>query len=148
MQLDQQPERTGELVFYVDECLKSSHVLTALGAALAPGERMTVAPKGVQDEDWLPIVGQVRWVCLSKDRKMLARPNEIQAILRFKVAMIQLVEANAREHARLLVAALPLIRKAARTLARAFVARVEPDASVRIIYEGGARLKRGRSLTP
>ncbi len=147
MQPDQQPERTGELVFYVDECLKCSHVLTALRAALEPGETMTVAPKGVQDEDWLPIVGQVRWVCLSKDRKMLTRPNELQAILRFKVAMIQLVEANGREHARLLVAALPLIRKAARALARAFVARVEPDASIRVIYEGGARLKRGRSLT-
>ena len=100
MQPDQQPERTGELVFYVDECLKCSHVLTALRAALEPGETMTVAPKGVQDEDWLPIVGQVRWVCLSKDRKMLTRPNELQAILRFKVAMIQLsrrTDANMRD---------------------------------------------------
>lgn len=142
MQSSSQPD----LVFYVDECLKSAALTTALRGALLKTEAMQVAPKGTLDEDWLPLVGKVGWVCLSKDRRLIIRPNELAAIVDFKVAMMLFVEANGAEHARMLLAALPLIRRAAKTIPRAFVARVEPRGGLTLLYEGGFKRKRPKAM--
>lgn len=104
-----------------------------------------MAPKGTLDEDWLRDAGMEGWICFSRDRRMLIRPNERNAIIYYKVALFTVGEGTA-EHARLLADALPLVRRAARDLRRAFVARIEPNADLSVLLERGKWLTHARRM--
>lgn len=135
-------------VFFVDECLKCSAVDAALRSACAPGETVKTAAKGTLDEDWLREAGLHGWVCFSKDRQMLKRPNEIAAILQSGVGLFTLGEASGAEHARIIAAALPIVRRAARVLNRAFVARLDPGGDLVVSYRGGEKLSPPTRMKP
>lgn len=111
----------GGLTFFIDECIKCSLIVDALNQLATKRERVHVAPKGTLDEDWLRDAGMAGWVCFSRDRRMLIRPNELNAILYYKVALFTVGVGTGAEHARLIADALPLVRRAARDLKRAFV---------------------------
>lgn len=138
--------RDDALTFFLDECLKCSLICDALTAALLPEERLEVARKGTLDEEWLPRVGQAGWICLSKDRRLMTRPHELRAMIDFKVAVVMLGEASGKEHARLLVGALPVIRRAAHSLPRAFVLRVDAASDLSVLFENGEKLARARPM--
>ena len=139
-----QPKKAA-LTFFVDECLKCSLIREALDRALLPREKVEVAVKGTLDEDWLPRAGRCRWVCFSKDRRMTTRPNELRAIVDHEVGLVMLENATGAEHAALIVAALPLIRRAANVLPRAFIVRID-GGDLTVLYEDGEKLKRSRIM--
>lgn len=86
------------------------------------------------------------WICFSRDRRMLVRPNERNAIIYYEVALFTVGEGTGAEHAALIADALPLIRRAARDLKRAFVARIEPNADLTVLLERGKWLPQARRM--
>ena len=52
----------------------------------------------LEDEDWLPIVGQNGWVVFNRDLKLLERPHEVEAFQRAKVHMFLLPGEATRDH--------------------------------------------------
>jgi hypothetical protein len=126
--------------FFVDECLGAHAVHDALAALLETGERIETRPKGTTDEAWLPEAGE-RWICLTKDRQLKRRPNEIEAILRVGAGVFILGDASGAEHARRITEALPVLRRVARTHDLAFIARVEPEGKILVLYEAGKKLE-------
>lgn len=136
----------GGLTFFIDECIKCSLIVDALNQLATKRERVHVAPKGTLDEDWLRDAGMAGWVCFSRDRRMLIRPNELNAILYYKVALFTVGVGTGAEHARLIADALPLVCRAARDLKRAFVARIEPNADLSLLLERGKWLPHARRM--
>jgi len=73
----QQPNYT----FFLDENLGGSKVCTSLrGAGLTVEMHATHFTRGTADEDWLPIVGQRKWVLLTQDKGIRHHKNEILAL--------------------------------------------------------------------
>lgn len=134
-------------VFYVDECLGRHVVPDAIRAALLEGEEIKLLPGGTADEDWLPSAGD-QWICLTKDGAMRHRPNELEAIRRAGAGIILLGEASGPEQARRVVAGLPLVRRVARAHDLAFIARLQPDGSIVLLYEAGERLDPPKRIRP
>ncbi|MDC0666892.1 hypothetical protein [Nannocystis radixulma] len=136
--------------FFVDECLGGMVVLAALRAwcDAARGESIKTLPQGTLDVEWLPQAGENGWVCFSKDRQMHKRPNELQAIIKSGVGLFTLGEGSGAQHARLIVDGLPMIRRLAKQLDRAFIARLEPDGNILVTYANGERLADPRRYKP
>lgn len=90
-----------EPVLFVDECLGSTDVPSALKAAGIQVEVLHAhfAP-GTTDEDWLADVGSRGWVVLTKDQRIRRRHAEFQALLAARVAAV-----DARGKVKLLTAA-------------------------------------------
>ncbi len=135
-------------VFLIDECLRSASIRDALTAACVGGETIKMMPPGTLDEEWLPEAGREGWLCFSKDRRMTQRPNEEAAILEHNVGLFTLGEASGAEHAQLLVQTLPIVRRAARLLRPAFVARIERTGSLLVTYREGERLRTAQPIKP
>lgn len=135
-------------VFFVDECIKCAAVRNALDAALLPGERTHVVAAATPDETWLEEAGRMGWVCISKDRRMLHNPNEIEAIQVHRVGLFTLGDASSEVHGQLVSAAVPLLRRAARQLDRSFVARIDKSGDLVVTYDGGVKLSAPRRLKP
>lgn len=135
-------------VFYVDECIKCAAILDVLEAGRLPDETIQVMPKGTLDEAWLEIAGKAGWLCLSKDRRMLHNPNELDAIMTFSVGLFTVSDASSAVHAQLLAAGLPVIRRVARRLKRPFVARIDKSGDMVVSYNEGARLSTPTRISP
>lgn len=133
--------------FFVDECLGRHVVREAVAAALLDGEQVTTRPQGTEDEAWLPVAGE-RWVCLTRDRALMRRPNELAAICRVGAAIFMLGNARGEEQARIVVAALPVVRRVARTHDLAIIARIELDGCITVFFEGGKRLHTPKRVRP
>jgi hypothetical protein len=140
--------RDAGLTFFIDECIKSSLIEAALNRLKTKHERLQVAKKGTLDEDWLREAGMGGWVCFSRDRRMMRRPNELNAITYYRVALFTLDDGTGPEHAQLIADALPVVRRAALELKRAFIARIEPNAVLSVLLERGAWLERARRMKP
>lgn len=142
------PRSAGGLTFFVDECIKSSLIEAALERLKTKHDRIEVARKGTLDVDWLRSAGTDGWICFSRDRRMLRRPNELEAIIYYRVALFTLDEGTGSEHAKLIADALPVVRRVAGDLRRALVARIEPNAVLSVQLENGKWLPRARRLRP
>lgn len=142
------PREPGGLTFFIDECIKSSSIEETLRGLMTGRERIQVAKKGTLDEDWLRDAGFGKWVCFSRDRRMLSRPNELQAIVHYEVALFMIGEGTGAEHARLIADALPVVRRAALTLRRGFIARIEAKGELTLLLERGRWLPRARRMRP
>jgi hypothetical protein len=133
-------------VYFVDECLGRHVVPDGLRKAVAEGERVVTRPKGTLDLDWIPEADTQGWVCITKDRALKKRPNELAALLGSAFATFMLGEATGEIHAARVVAALPVIRRILRVRDVPLVARIEEDAGVSVLYEGGKRLEPPRRM--
>jgi hypothetical protein len=105
-------------------------------------------PKGTLDEAWLKIAGTAGWLCLSKDRRMLHNPNELEAIKTYSVGLFTVSDASSAVHAQLLAAGLPVIRRTARRLNRPFVARIDKSGDIVVSYDDGERLSTPKRISP
>lgn len=125
------------LVLFIDECLGRHLVPRALRDAGASVEvhHEHFAP-GTIDAEWLPLVGQRRWVVLTKDRHVRRRPLELEAILSSGARAFVLTcgDLQGPEQATLLVRALPKIRRICRQRG-AFIATITRSALVRIVTQ-------------
>lgn len=61
--------------------------------------------EGLQDEDWLPVVGAKGWVVFGRDRNILERELELRAYLEARVHMFLLPGSITRDHILELLAA-------------------------------------------
>ena len=133
--------------FFVDECLGRHVVPRAIEGALLEGERIVTRSQGTMDEAWLLEAGE-RWVCLTKDHALKRRPNELEAIRRVGAGIFLLGEASGEEQARRILAALPVVRRVARTHDLAFIARIETEGRILVLYEAGEPLASPKRLRP
>ena len=133
--------------FFVDECLGRHQVPAALQGALIDGEALVTRPQGTTDEAWLVEAGE-RWVCLTKDHALKRRPNELAAICRAGAAVFMLSDASGEEQVRRILAALPVVRRVARTHDLAVIARIEDEGRILVLYEAGEPLATPKRLRP
>ncbi len=90
---------------------------------------------GTQDVDWLPHVGERRWILITKDKSIRKREIELLALNEARVRTFVLTAAGLKgdEQAQVLKEALPAILRLLRRRASHFIARVTADANVEII---------------
>lgn len=55
-------------------------------------------PEGIEDPDWIPIVGQRGWVVITNDRRIRTRPAEAQLAIEHQLKVVHLhgVVGNSR----------------------------------------------------
>lgn len=128
-------------VYFVDECLGRHVVPDALRRALLPDEHLEMLPPGTADVDWIPLAHRGGWVCLTKDRALQRRPNELNALLAAELAVCVVGEARGEAQAARIVQSLPTIRRAMRSRDVPLIARVDDSGGLSIIYEGGVQLR-------
>jgi hypothetical protein len=73
-----------DLTFFVDECLGKYLPVQLISAGYDVRSGLAHFP-GIPDVDWLPRVGQERWVLLTKDKDIRRRPIEVEALLAGRV---------------------------------------------------------------
>jgi hypothetical protein len=135
-------------VYFVDECLGRHVVPDALRQAVHEGERVEILPQGTADVDWIPLAHRGGWVCLTKDRAVRRRPNELSALLASDLAVFVVGEARGEAQAARIVLALPTIRRALRVRDVPLIARIEHDGGVSVLYDGGKQLSPPQRLKP
>ncbi len=70
-----------DIVLFVDRCLGRIEVATALRAAGARVETHDAHfPITCDDDEWLPKVGALGWIVLTKDKYIRRRPKERRAL--------------------------------------------------------------------
>jgi len=130
------PRPLPELVLFLDHCLGTSIVASALRAE---GIRVEVLsdhfPQYTPDEKWLPIVGERGWIVLTKDQRIRHREVERQALLRGGVGAFVLTagEISGSQIASAFVAAYPRMRRICRDVPRPFVATISVRGEVRVL---------------
>ena len=104
------------LIYFVDECLGRHFVADALRNAGAHIEvHYDHFRSGAPDAEWLPIVGERKWIVLTKDRHIRRRELEIQAIVNARVRAFVLTAADltSPEQAVVFTRALPKMNRIA-----------------------------------
>lgn len=91
-----------EIVFVVDEnLLRLGSGMAAVRrdtACFATGPLEELLPQGIEDTEWIPIVGDRGWVIVTNDRRIRTRPVESQLAIEHRLKVIHLHGAvgNAR----------------------------------------------------
>ena len=135
-------------VYFVDECLGRHVVPDTLREAVAEGERVELLPQGTTDLQWIPLGHRGGWVCLTKDRALRRRPNELAALLAGELAVFVVGEARGEVQAARIVRALRTIRRALRSRDAPLIARIDDDGGVTLLFEGGSPLSPPRRIKP
>ncbi len=91
--------------------------------------------QGTPDAEWLPVVGERRWIVLTKDLRLRYRPVEKEALIAAGVRAFVFTSGNmsGAEVADAIVKALPKIRSLLAAHKNAFVARITSTSDVAII---------------
>jgi PIN like domain len=87
-----------------------------------------------EDVDWLPVVGEKKWVVLTADVSIGRRPLELDALLVAGVKAFAPTQAHltGREMARLFLDAMPQILRTLEENRFPFIAKIHHDGSVSI----------------
>lgn len=82
--------------FLVEESLgkKLARSLTDQGLKAITHVANPDLPRGIDDEQWAKETGEAGWVTLSKDIETRYKPNEREAIVRYKARVIQFTRGN------------------------------------------------------
>jgi len=77
------------------------------------------------DEDWLSVVGSSGWIALTRDTRIRYRPNERDAVMRHRVALIVLIgSAPLTDLARNLIATRKTLYRFLAAHPRPFIAKI------------------------
>ncbi len=138
--------------FFVDECL-GRQVAAPRAARRSPAGRRARREAARRDDrrgrHGFPGGRRRRWItCLTKDHALKRRPNELEAIRRAGAGIFLLGEASGEAQAQRILAALSVMRRVARTHDLAFIARIEDDGKILVLYEAGERLASPKRLRP
>ena len=92
-------------------------------------------PQNADDELWLTEVGKRGWIVLTKDKWIRRRALERDALLAAKLKAFCFMSGNVSfdDMAKIIVDALPAIRKVVETNNRPFIAGIYRDGAVRLI---------------
>ena len=82
--------------FLVEESLgkKLARALIDLGLKAITHVDNPDLPRGIDDEQWAKETGQAGWVTISKDIEIRYKPNEREAIVRYKARVLQFTRGN------------------------------------------------------
>ena len=128
--------RDEPVVFFVDASL-GRHIVP--GALRDAGFEVVVHDDrfepGTPDAEWLAEAGRLRWVVLTKDKRIRYRTSELLALRRANVAAFVLTGKNltGQELADQLRAALPRILRVLQTKRPPFIATVGANGRVTIL---------------
>jgi predicted nuclease of predicted toxin-antitoxin system len=80
--------------FFVDRCLGKSVGVALRQSGLQVELHSDHFADDADDQTWITVVGQRGWVVLTKDKAILTRPIELQAVIAAKVRMFRLPSGN------------------------------------------------------
>jgi hypothetical protein len=128
--------RKQPLTYFIDECLGGGILGQALRAAGAHAiiGRERFAP-GTQDQDWLPVAGDERWIVLTKDRHIRKRELELTALVNARVRAVVLASADltGQQQAAVFVRALPKIDRICRPSRGPLIAVLSASGHISLI---------------
>ena len=83
-----------EVVFVVDENLlrlgKGVVAIRSDTARFSESPVDELLPQGIDDPDWIPVVGDRGWVVITNDRRIRTRPHEAQLAIDHKLKVVHL----------------------------------------------------------
>ena len=83
-----------DIKYVVDESLLSlGNGMVAVRDDTARFSRAPVdelLPRGIADTDWIPIVGDRRWVMITNDRRLRTRPAEAELAIAHRLKVVHL----------------------------------------------------------
>jgi len=98
------------LVFFTDRDLGTRFPDVLASAGLRVERHRDHFPPDSADETWLSIIGERGWVALTHDRHIRYKPNELDAVVRHRVALLVVIgKASYPELARHFVVTVPRI---------------------------------------
>jgi len=113
------------VVFFTDRDLGARFPEILSAAGLSVERHRDHFPPDCADETWLRVVGQRGWVALTHDRRIRYKPNELNAVMRHRVALLVVVgKAPYPDLARAFVTTFPRIRRFLERNAPPFIAKV------------------------
>ena len=99
-------------VFFTDRDLGSRFPEILAAAGLTVERHRDHFAQDCADEIWLRSIGERRWVALTHDRRIRCKPNELNAVMRNRVALLVIIgHAPFPDLARAFVSTLPRIRR-------------------------------------
>lgn len=95
-------------------------------------------PDNEQDERWLPAVAGRGWIILTSDRRILARPSQVDAAMESGAAVLVLIGASitTREHAQNFVNTFAKVRDFIAANEAPFIARIYRPSPVEGVAAG------------
>lgn len=95
----------------------------------------TTFSTGTQDVEWIPPVGERKWILITKDKNIRKRQIELRLLTEARVRTFVLTAAGLKgdEQAQVLKEALPAMLRLLRRHASHFIARVTAESNVEII---------------
>ena len=92
--------------------------------------------RGMNDEEWAERVGQSGWVALTKDNETRYKPNEREAIVRYKARVIQFARGpwTADQMIEAFTLAKPRLRKLLNKQAGPFIARISKRGEITKVF--------------
>jgi predicted nuclease of predicted toxin-antitoxin system len=117
--------------FFIDRCLGSKRIVTALReAGLTVEIHEDHFPPDAADVDWLPEVGQLGWVVLTKDANIARRTLEKIAVARSNVRLFTLTSQNlaSADMIAILVKAIGPMQNFVRNYPAPFIAKIHRDS--------------------
>lgn len=127
-----------DLIFFIDCSLGKQivpNMLRAAGAKVIAHDE--VFPQGTKDEEWLSEAGKKGWIVLTKDKRIRYHINEINMLVRAKVAAIVLAsrgDLQGKEMGEIFCRAIPSILRLCKKVSRPFIANLSKDGSLQQMY--------------
>ena len=122
-----------EIRFFIDRCLGSKRIVTALkSSGIAVEIHDDHFAKDAQDVDWLPEVGKQGWVVLTKDAKISKNHLERMAVTNAGISMFTLASQNlsGKEMADIFLKSVSKMQEFVRKHPAPFIAKVYRDGRV------------------
>jgi hypothetical protein len=139
--------------FFVDRCLGTGDVPTGLRTLVDPDRHKVVVhddefPQDTKDVVWLPLVGEKRWVLITKDIAMRSNPLEIAAIIHSGVATFALPAGGqtAAKNVAAIKTAWRAMQRCLRRFAPPFIATITISGEVTVIHDQNGRLAKPKRL--
>lgn len=124
--------------FLVEESLgkKLARALTDLGLTAITHVVDSPLPRGINDEEWAKASGESGWVTISKDIETRYKPNEREAIVRYRARVIQFTRGNWTSE-QMIVAFIAARKRVERLLNKQpgpFIARISKKGEITRVF--------------
>jgi PIN like domain len=126
------------LVFFTDRDLGKQFPDILRSAGLNVERHQDYFAPDASDETWLEAIGQRGWISLTHDRRIRSKPNELDAVMRHRVALLVIIgKAPHPELARAFLATFSRVER--------FVAGRAPPYIAKVYRPSPAQMARGQA---